>query len=142
MTVSIEMVAKHQAMGLISHCEYVTLSEDELRLFERCLMASANFWLGQHDGKLVCIWGIIPQTLLSDRAYLWLYTTPALRGHEFLFVRNSQRAVEDLLQLFPTIVGHAIVGQDQSIRWLRWLGATFGPPEGKLIPFVIRKRNG
>jgi hypothetical protein len=46
--------------------------------------------------------------------------------------------VQEMLKLFPTITGHVKVGVESSIRWLRWLGAKFGEPEGPYMPFKIR----
>jgi hypothetical protein len=47
-----------------------------------------------------------------------------------------------MLQRYPTIVGNCIVGEYKSIRWLKWLGAKFGRPEGNKVPFVIRAKHG
>ena len=94
------------------------------------------------DGKVAGFWGIVLPTLISDRAYLWLYTTPALDDHQFVFVRQSQIWIKETLKEFPLIVGHAFAARTKSIRWLKWLGAKFLQPEGRLIPFEIRAHNG
>jgi hypothetical protein len=102
---------------------------------------STVIWAGFINGGLACIWGVIPPTLMSDRAYLWLYTTDLIKEHQFTLVRHSQLVMEEILSEYPTVVGHAIIGSDKSIRWLKWLGAKFGPPQGTAIPFRIT-RNG
>ena len=140
MTVAVERIDRRQVMDLISQVDEVSLSEDEKVTFRRCLVQTTTVWMGLADGKLVCIWGLIPPTMLSDTAYLWLYTTGAIRGHEFLFVRHSQRAVEGMLLLYPNIIGITRVGNDQTIRWLKWLGAVFSEPSGSVLPFTIRKK--
>ncbi len=86
------------------------------------------------------MWGLIPPTLMSNQAYLWLYTTDLVKEHQFLFVRYSQRMVEKLLEHYESIVGHVQVDAPRSRQWLKWLGAEFGNPKGSNIPFVIRKR--
>ena len=45
-----------------------------------------------------------------------------------------------VLEQFKSIVGVVLMGNKRSIRWLKWLGAEFGEPNGKLIPFTIRKK--
>ena len=120
----------------------INLDQKDRDTFERCFLTSTELWVGLKDSSLVCIWGLAPPTLLSDQAYLWLYTTPSLTGNEFVFVRHSQRAVEKMLERYPTIVGHTTGDSAQTMRWLRWLGARFGDFNGRLIPFTIRKRAG
>src|SRR5437879_6377789 len=115
----------------------------EQSIMQNCLQFTRHLWLGSVDGDIACIWGLIPPTLLSTQAYLWLYTTVLVKDHTFLFVRYSQRAVEEMLKEYPVIVGHCIVGNDQAVRWLKWLGAEFDVPDGKKIPFtILRKPNG
>ena len=104
-----------------------------------CLRTSSQVFIGKIAGELICSWGLIPPSLMSNQAYLWLYTTPMLAQHKFLFIRHSQRVVEGILETYPTIVGHVAIGNDLAFRWLRWLGATFGVPNGKLVPFRIEK---
>ena len=116
------------------------LPPDHVHIFIQCFRSTTQYWIGRCGDEVICIYGIVPPTLASDNAYLWLYTTPALEGNEFLFVRHSQRCAEEILKLYPRIVGHATVGADRSIRWLRWLGAKFGEPQGGLIPFTIRMK--
>lgn len=116
------------------------LSEGELSCLKDCLVASADTWAGLLNEEIACVWGLIPPTLLSEQAYIWLYVTPLVENHEFIFVRNSQIAIAQALKKYPNIYGHTEIGNDRAIRWLKWLGATFGEPKGKAVPFVIRKQ--
>lgn len=127
---------------LISQAKKGKLSEYEERAFDACLTATTMTWSGCIDDKLICVWGLVPPTLLSDSAYLWLYHTENVKNHEFLFIRYSQRAVEEMLTLYPTIRGHVLADASKSIRWLKWLGAKLGEPDAKLIPFTIRSARG
>lgn len=113
---------------------------EQRSFFKRCIFTAGKLWAGFVDGELVCFWGLVPPTLLSDQAYLWLYTTPALEGKEFYFIRQSQLAVEAMLQSYSLIVGHAVIDNSKAIRWLKWLGAKFGHPEGAVIPFTIARK--
>jgi len=98
---------------------------------------SSYTWIGVADDIVACIWGLIPPTILSDRAYLWMLTTDLVDEHKFIFVRYSRLAMDEMLKHYPTIVGHVEATQTRSIRWLRWLGARYGNPQGKMIPFWI-----
>ena len=137
MTVSI---IRTQPTALGPYIDGLPLSAEDRNQFRRCFLSSTELWVGYKDDTLVCIWGLVPPTLLADYAYLWLYTTPDLKGNEFAFVRHSQRAMEQMLEQYPLIVGHAAVDTPQSRAWLRWLGAVFKEPAGPIVPFSIRKR--
>jgi hypothetical protein len=138
MTVSIIRLTGAEAYDLIYPEYLATMSELNQETMQRSMRNSSTVWIGYEGNKVLGFWGLIPPTLLSDRAYLWLSTTRHMPEHVFIFVRYSQRVIEEMLQLYPLIVGHCAVGQAKSKRWLRWLGAEFGPVDGALIPFEIK----
>lgn len=138
MTASIIRLTGDEAYDLIYPECIAMLSELNQETMRRSMMNSRWVWVGREDEKVLGFWGLIPPTLLSDRAYLWLMTTPHMREHVFVFVRYSQRVVQEMLAEYPLIVGHCTAGQDKSFRWLRWLGAQFGEPIGQLVPFEIK----
>lgn len=106
-----------------------------------CLLRSVEVRYGIVDGKVACVWGLIPPTLLSTSAWLWLDTTEIVAEHKFLFVRYSQRYVEEALKTYPKLIGDCIVGNWSGRRWLEWLGAEFSPAIGGRWPFVIRAKH-
>ena len=139
MTVSVDRVTRGKVMRLISGLPNVTLTEEDKKTFNACLAQTTVLYIGTVDGEFVCTWGLIPPTLMSESAYLWLYSGE-LKEHQFVFIRHSQRAIEMALKEYPTITGVTRVGQPKTIRWLKWLGAEFGSPDGMLLPFTIRKK--
>ena len=106
----------------------------------RHLELSTMSWVGRINGEIVCLWGLIPPSYLSDEAYLWLTVTEEVAKHQFIFVRYSQMEIERMLELYPRIVGYAEVSNWRARRWLRWLGAQFGEPKDHRIPFVIERK--
>ena len=133
---TIEKLTAGRASELIKQ---IQLNPDERRTMDFCLLMSTVIWAGFINGGFACIWGVIPPTLMSYQAYLWLYTTDLIKGHEFVLIRHSQLVMEDILKEYPSVVGHAIVGSHKSIRWLKWLGAKFGQPQGIAVPFRISR---
>ena len=127
-----------EAWDLISAENLASLGPSNREIMHRSIMNSSRVWVGTVDGVVMALWGLIPPTLMSDTAYLWLYTTDRLPENIFLFVRHSQRAVQAMLAEYPIIVGHGRVGADRSLRWLRWLGAEFDSPQGEFLPFTIK----
>ena len=117
----------------------VELSPKEARIIDHCHNLSFTTWVGYNDGTLVCAWGIIPPTVLSDEVYLWLHTTQAISTSQFLFVRHSQLFVQRLLGEYSAVVGHVRVEAAGSRKWLKWLGATFSPGRNGFLNFRIEK---
>lgn len=140
MKVSIQPCGERLISELISSGFDLTLDSKEAGVLEFCQGMSSESWTGYADEKLLCCWGLIPPSLLSNQAYLWMYSTPLIREHQFLLVRHSQRVIEEALLRYPNIIGHCVIGARDSIRWLGWLGAEFGPPDEKFVPFVIRSK--
>ena len=119
----------------------MTLDKAGIQTMDFCLLMSTIMWAGFIRGELACIWGVIPPSLMSDQAYAWLNTTEVLKGHEFIFVRHSQMVFDELLEEYPSVVGHVVIGSDKAYRWLRWLGAEFGPPQGMVGPYRITRHD-
>jgi len=117
----------------------LVLSETDAKVMDCSLAMSVVMWAGFIDGQLACLWGVIPPTLMSTQAYLWLYTTDVIKEHQFILVRHSQLVIDELLTEYESIVGHATIGASKSIRWLKWLGAKFGEPQGTMVPFRISR---
>lgn len=109
-------------------------------VLHECLYRSSVRCVGYVDGNPACVWGLIPRTLLSQQAYLWLLTTDVCAEHKFLLVRYSQLFVEQALKTYTTLTGHVDAGNFSAKRWLKWLGAEFGETDGKKVNFTIRKR--
>ena len=141
MTTRIFSLDSTKAYDLIYRDHLAMLSTVEQETMHRALENSSRLWIGMDDDKVLALWGLIPPTMLSDTAYLWLFTTEHLTGHTFALIRHSQRAVQDMLKEFPIIVGHAKVGARRSMQWLRWLGAVFEEPINNVaIPFTIKAK--
>lgn len=134
MSVAIQRVNPAEAARLVGGVAY---TKDQIN---RHLLATTHIEAGFIDGKFVAVWGVIPPTMVSDQAYIWVYTTMDLVGHEFVFIRNSQRMVEKFLKEFSTIVGVTEIDNKRAVRWLKWLGAEYGEPQDGYMPFVIRRK--
>jgi hypothetical protein len=110
------------------------------QILKRWLRTSEEVYLGMHDEKVACVWGLAPPTTISNRAYLWLLTTDLVEKHKFIFVRHSQLVIEDALKRYEVIHGNVAVDNPSARRWLRWLGASIATPEKGFSRFEIRRR--
>ncbi len=114
---------------------------DDDQILKSCLRRSPIVWESSINGEGACIWGMIPPTLLSDRAYIWLYTTEVADQHTFILVRYSRLMLDEMQKEYPILFGFCKVSDPRAIRWLKWLGAEFGHSENRKIPFEIRKKS-
>mgnify|MGYP001574535181 CR=1 FL=1 len=119
------------------------LTEVDRLPMRTCLAMSEQVFKGTINGEVACIWGMIPSSFLSGRAYIWLYVKEIVDQHQFIFVRHSQRILEVLLQEYPIILGHCHTQDERAIRWIKWLGGVFKEPDGLKVVFqIMRKNNG
>lgn len=142
MTVVINRAPREDIASLISSHIAPNLNARDLRKFQQFVLVSQAVWHCEIGGEFIGMWGVIPPTLMSDYAYMWVYTNEKVKDHQFVFISHSQIAIAKVLEDWHTVHGHAEASSDKSIRWLKWLGAEFSEPEGKLIPFVIRRKDG
>ena len=141
MTVTVLAKAPLNTADLIRRSPVANIPGAE-EVLRECIYRSIEIRQGLLDGEIACAWGLIPPTLLSDTAYLWLLTTDIIAEHKFLFVRHSQRYIESALKAYPTIIGDVIGHNPSARRWLQWLGAEFAPMVMGRTPFTIKAKNG
>src|SRR6266550_7373136 len=92
------------------------------------------------DDKIACLWGIQGGTILSDMAELWLITTRLVEKQPFIFVRHSQIMTKNLLKDYSCIYGYVLESNEQSVKWLRWLGCQMVKSEDpSVLKFSLRR---
>jgi hypothetical protein len=102
----------------------------------RVAKLSTRLFVGYYNGELICAMGLIPPTLLSDNAYLWLVTTPAIDKCRLVFGLNAHRFLKRILTAYPILVGHCDI---KAFAWLKHLGAEIGTMQQGLFPFRITR---
>ncbi len=140
MNVQVRRTPRADLASLISSHVAPNMDDVELRRFNQFVLVSHTVWYCEIAGDFIGMMGTIPPTLMSDRAYLWFYNNEKIKEHLFVFIRHSQIAIADALKDWQELNGHVEASRTKSIRWLKWLGAEFFEPEGKLIPFMIRRK--
>ena len=118
---AIQGISKSQAIEILKHTKEG--KKFDKTVWSRYVKSTDCLMAGYADEELLCIFGVIPPTLLSDEAYMWSYTFPSVSKFSFMFIRHSQLVIEKMLKHYPVIKGHAAVGDRRARRWLEWLGA-------------------
>ena len=89
------------------------------------LSRSTMVWLARADGVEACAAGLIPATIFSTEAYLWMIHTRICEQHPLRFIRWSKRLVDEILEFYPSVVGLCHCDNIYGRRWLEWLGGEF-----------------
>jgi hypothetical protein len=137
MKLEIYNITIQQMKQLILSAKGVTVSDDEMRSMESVAHFSRPLLAGMYGDELLAVFGFVPQTVISDTAHLWVYTTPAVDTHRTIFARTSKSVIDNMLEQYPEIVGYCFT--TKAMIWLRWLGAEFSPPRRNAHPFTIRR---
>lgn len=137
---AIEQLPKNELRRLIRRD--LDLDTGQQATMTKCIDRSFDVWIGLYDGVIGCVWGVVHPTLLSNRAYFWLYTNDKMvLEHQFVFIRGSQIVLEDLLTRYETIYGEVEAKYPRAKRWLQWMGAKFSKREySNVVDFEIRRK--
>jgi len=127
-------ITPQKMMDLILHHIPARLSDEELEQTYTAARLSEPLVVLMFEGKPLCFYGLVPQTLFSDIAHLWMLTINP-RGRT-MFARHSKKEMSRLLNAYPTIFGYCTTAS--AVRWLRWLGASF-TQVGDAYRFEIRR---
>lgn len=112
-------------------------AELHVKALKAYIRVSQKVYAGIVDDDIVCVWGVIRQSLLSDRGYMWLMVTERADEHKFLIVRHSQRIIEELKKDYSILCGECLLDNHKAQKWMKLLGASFSFPEGNTVPFQI-----
>lgn len=89
---------------------------------------SAEAWTGLVDGEIVCIWGVVPQTLIGQVGVPWMLGSDLVRHYSVPFLRRNKPMIARWRQRWPVLRNVVDARHARAIRWLRWLGFEIGPP--------------
>lgn len=109
------------------------------------LTASRDTWVGLADGKVLCMFGTQPLTIVSSRACVWMLTTHEVPKHFRVFLRVGREIVRRELIRYTELWNMVDARHATAIRWLTWMGAEIFPaipfgPGLPFHPFVFRSR--
>jgi hypothetical protein len=79
--------------------------------------------IGKFGDEILAYIGLVPPTLVSDQAYMWMLTTSAGEAHPILLARYGAGVVDTALAKYRVLFGHCF--EPKSAYWLRYMGAEF-----------------
>jgi hypothetical protein len=84
----------------------------------------------------IAMFGICPQTILGNTATIWLLGSPEIEKIQRTFLKHSLYFIEMMLGYYPLLNNYVDIENRQSIRWLKWCRAEFGP----IVPYGIEQQ--
>lgn len=88
-----------------------------------------------HNGAIVGMFGVSPDSMLATRAKVWMLTSEEIYNVKICFLKCSRWIIDKFLSLYPTLWNFVDARHEESIRWLRWVGAKIFDS----VPYGIEK---
>lgn len=118
-------IAKHLSPQSLKDCS--VLGRDPLAQSIYNFQTSVCVFAGLLDGRCFCLFGVYPDSLISNRGQPWLLTSADLPVARLALARGSREYFPWLVNRFASLHGWVYEENAVSIRWLRWLGCTIAP---------------
>ncbi len=106
-----------------------------IQALQRALKVSRDAKTGLADGREVCMFGVVPPSLLSNIGVPWLLTAVELPQHGTKFLRESRATFDGWRREYEVLANYVDARHKTAIRWLDWLGFTIDVAE----PFGVEK---
>jgi hypothetical protein len=94
------------------------------------------------SGRPLAAWGLGLISALGGIGGPWMLSTPLIERDRRAFLRESRRQVAEMRQLCPILRGLVDARYRGAVRWLGWLGFSFGAPieigGAPFLPFEMR----
>ena len=81
------------------------------------------------DGMVVAVFGDAVHSILGSIGIPWLISTIHVERHARAFLKVCKPEVQGMLTRHRHLMNYVDVRNTAAIRWLKWLGFSFGPPE-------------
>jgi hypothetical protein len=91
--------------------------------------ASTSAWTGFVDDEVVCMFGVVPASLVGGIGVPWMIGSDAIVRHQRAFLRRCRGHLERMQVLYDTLVNFVDDRNVVAHRWLTWLGFHVEPPQ-------------
>lgn len=92
------------------------------------LAGAQEAWTYRADGRIICMAGVTPLSLIGRTGVPWLLGSELVLPHRRRFMVETRRMVVHWLTIFDALRNVVHAEYDAAIRWLRWLGFELGEP--------------
>ena len=87
------------------------------------------------EGMVVAVFGDATYSILGSVGVPWLISTIHVERHARAFLKVCKPEVQGMLTRHHHLINYVDARNTSAIRWLKWLGFTFGPS----VPYGARR---
>lgn len=98
------------------------------RALEYGLRYSSHVWTGFIDYQAVCMFGVVPRSIMGGEGVPWLVGTNRMVRYQFAFLRRCRPFLAKMQENYQHLENYVDDRNVAAIRWLGWLGFTIYPP--------------
>ena len=102
-----------------------------LEALEQSVSASSEPYVGLHEGRALCMFGVAELTILDNKGIPWMLSSDELKYHARPFLRGSRMYIDLMKEKYPFMVNFVDARNRAAIRWLRWLHFRLLPAEAR-----------
>lgn len=92
------------------------------------MLCSTRCWTGLIDGVPICMFGVVPASLVESVGRPWMIGTPAVEKFDRIFLKHCHEVVKNMASEYKTLYNFVDLRNKKAIRWLKWLGFTMEEP--------------
>jgi hypothetical protein len=85
------------------------------------------------NGLPIAMFGLNPDSLIGNKATIWLLSSYGLDNVKVRFVRNCRKFIDMMLSRYGYLENYVDVRNKKTIQWLKFLGAEFSDP----VPYGV-----
>lgn len=120
------------------HCgRSLDIQEFELggtKMYDTPLVTFSNsLVIVDNHGDLYAIGGV------NSNGLVWMLCTKSVERNKIRFLRYTKELLEDTIKTIPRLYNCVWLKNDLHVKWLKWLGATFGVSQGGFQYFEFNR---
>ena len=100
-------------------------TDPEQAITESFRASTIRFTL-EKDGEPIAMFGLVPDSILGDKASIWLLGTDDIATVKKSFCEFSRKVIKYFVGQYPVLFAQVDGRYAKTHRWLEWLGAKKG----------------
>lgn len=89
----------------------------------------------EYKKRPIAMFGVVPHTILGSVAQVWLLASSEMNKMNYIF-KHSRKMIDIMLSHYPLLENFVDIRNKQSIKWLKWCGASLGP----VVPYGVEQK--
>ena len=96
---------------------------------EHCIETSEQAYVCECDGVPLASFGVVRTTPFENKGLIWMLSTEETAKHKVYVGKWTKKGVQAFLKDWVYLYNYVNKGNDETIKWLEWIGAKVYPAE-------------